>query len=586
MKNILKIFTCIFCIVMIGVGIRVNASESIIDSYMETPMHLNTYKGTILDIKGWYLSNVKNVDVVLLIDEKEVDANIEREVRNDIFKNYKDKYSKENNPTPGYKIQYDMSKYTDGEHRIRITLKNKDTGEELKTQSKRIILKKYDIDSYMETPTHLNTYKETVLDIKGWYLSNAKNVDVVLLIDEKEVETQIIREEREDVYNNYKDKYSKENNLTPGYKIQYDMSKYTDGEHRIRITLKNKDTGEELKTQSKRIILKKYDGKLQLEYPEKSNYSNSSNMTIQGWELSESKDSIVKVFIDNVSINVERYERNDVINSYQNAYNGVAFNSTPGYRANVDLKKFSSGEHILRISLYSVYGDLLDSISKKLWLYDHEYFGIDVSSHQGKINWDSVSKYGIDFTILRLGYGDNLSYQDDVQFLNNVNGTVNYNIPYGVYLYSYALKETGATGLNVESESIDSEVEHTLRILNSLNFSQRQNLKLPVYIDMEDASTLFLGKGVLTKLADRFCNKIVSAGYQCGIYANRDWLTNKLDAVYLEKKYQIWLAHYTYDYNVKSNYNGAYQIWQYSSQGKISGIKGNVDTNISYKKYW
>ena len=96
-----------------------------------------------LDIKGWYLSNVKNVDVVLLIDEKEVDANIEREVRNDIFKNYKDKYSKENNPTPGYKIQYDMSKYTDGEHRIRITLKNKDTGEEIKTQSKRIILKKY-----------------------------------------------------------------------------------------------------------------------------------------------------------------------------------------------------------------------------------------------------------------------------------------------------------------------------------------------------------------------------------------------------------------------------------------------------------
>ena len=96
---------------MIGVGIRVNASESIIDSYMETPMHLNTYKGTILDIKGWYLSNAKN--------------------------------SKENNPIPGYKIQYDMSKYTDGEHRIRITLKNKDTGEELKTQSKRIILKKY-----------------------------------------------------------------------------------------------------------------------------------------------------------------------------------------------------------------------------------------------------------------------------------------------------------------------------------------------------------------------------------------------------------------------------------------------------------
>ncbi len=465
-------------------------------------------------------------------------------------------------------------------------MKNKDTGEEMKTQSKRIILKKYNVDSYMETPIHLSTYEGTTIEVKGWYLSNAKNVDVVLLIDEKEVEVNIQREVRDDIFKSYRNKYSKEDNPTPGYKIQYDMSKYSDGEHRIRITLKNKDLGEEIKTQSKRIILKKYDGKLQLEYPEKSNYNNGSNMTIQGWELSESKDSVVKVLIDDVPINVERYERNDVINSYQNAYNGIAFNPTPGYRANVDLKKFSSGEHILKVSLYSIYGDLLDSVNKKLWLYNHEYFGIDVSSHQGKINWDNVSKYGIDFTILRLGYGDNLSYQDDVQFLNNVNGAVNYNIPYGVYLYSYALKETGATGLNVGSESIDSEVEHTLRILKSLNSVQRKNLKLPVYIDMEDASTLFLGKGVLTKLADRFCNKIVSAGYQCGVYANRDWLTNKLDTISLEKKYQIWLAHYTYDYNVKSNYGGSYQIWQYSSQGQVSGIRGNVDTNISYKKYW
>jgi len=129
----------------------------------------------------------------------------------------------------------------------------------------------------------------------------------------------------------------------------------------------------------------------------------------------------------------------------------------------------------------------------------------------------------------------------------------------------------------------DSEAYHALRVLNSLNPWQKEYLKLPVYIDMEDNSTLFTGKPVLTGIASNFCNILSQNGYKCGIYANKNWLNNYLDSGYLASKYDIWLAHYI----DSTDYNGVYQIWQYTSTGSLAGIPSQfVDMNISYKKYW
>lgn len=186
-----------------------------------------------------------------------------------------------------------------------------------------------------------------------------------------------------------------------------------------------------------------------------------------------------------------------------------------------------------------------------------------------------------------MGYGDNFSSQDDRTFINNVNGCVENNIPYGVYLYSYALSKNGNNSLNVDSESIDSEIAHTLRILNSLNANQKSNLKLPVFLDMEDDSAVKLGKDILTSMADYYCTNIQNNGYKCGIYANKNWFNNYLDGSYLGSKYDIWLAHYTDDYNNFSDYNGIYQIWQYTSGGSLGGISSSgLDMDISFKKYW
>lgn len=191
--------------------------------------------------------------------------------------------------------------------------------------------------------------------------------------------------------------------------------------------------------------------------------------------------------------------------------------------------------------------------------------GIDVSSYQGDINWTLV-KENIDFAIIRLGFGDDYLNQDDTKFLNNVNSCIQNNIPFGVYIYSYAKNITG-------EESIDSEIKHTLR----------QLLKIKVkpfccYIDMEDKSTTYLGKNTLTNFATYFCQKITEAGFKAGVYSNEYWFNHYLDAkkIYNEG-YSLWCAKYS---NNKPNIGTTYDIWQYTSTAQIPGINGLVDMNI------
>lgn len=190
--------------------------------------------------------------------------------------------------------------------------------------------------------------------------------------------------------------------------------------------------------------------------------------------------------------------------------------------------------------------------------------GIDVSSHQAAIDWNKV-KEQIDFAIIRLGYGDNVISQDDSEFLNNVASCISNNIPFGVYLYSYAKNLTGP-------ESIQSEIEHCKRLLNKISIKP-----FCVYIDMEDNSTIYLKKEVLTNYALEFCKQITSIGYKVGVYANEFWFNNYLDTKEIkEQGYSIWVAKYSSN---KPDIGVNYDIWQYSSTYIVNGIIGNVDMN-------
>ena len=189
--------------------------------------------------------------------------------------------------------------------------------------------------------------------------------------------------------------------------------------------------------------------------------------------------------------------------------------------------------------------------------------GIDVSKHQGVIDWGYV-KPQIDFAILRCGYGNDLKNQDDAQFEKNVTECEKLNIPYGVYLYSYATTEA----------MIDSEIAHTLRVIGA-------HKPFCVYIDMEDSTTANLGKTKLTAFAKRFCEGVKAKEFKVGVYANENWCKNYLDIAKLHKLgYSVWCAKYS---DNKPNIAAEYDIWQYSSKGSIYGIKGNVDMNYMYK---
>ncbi len=190
-----------------------------------------------------------------------------------------------------------------------------------------------------------------------------------------------------------------------------------------------------------------------------------------------------------------------------------------------------------------------------------KYKGIDVSKYQGDINFNKV-KNNIDFVIIRIGYGryDN---QKDPKFEANYNGFKTYSVPVGIYHYSYAKSV----------EDAKKEADIVLRWLNG------RSLNLPVYFDIEDKSQQNLSKNTLTNICEAFCTKIEKAGYWAGIYANKYFFTTYLDYKKLEKKYTIWVA----QYNNTNTYKGKYDMWQYTSSGKISGINGNVDMNYLYR---
>lgn len=196
-----------------------------------------------------------------------------------------------------------------------------------------------------------------------------------------------------------------------------------------------------------------------------------------------------------------------------------------------------------------------------------EIKGIDVSAWQGKIDWKTVSEYGMDFVLLRITESGN---KTDSQFESNYKGCNQYNIPVGVYKYSYAKTVAQA----------QSEADAVIKVLNG------RKLQFPVFYDLEWSEQRSLGKSTVEKIAVAFLNKIQAAGYKVGIYCNVDWYNNVLTNTL--KKYDLWIARYP------ANDDGWLQErlrpdfgvgWQYSSKAKIPGIDGYVDRDVFYKDY-
>ena len=187
--------------------------------------------------------------------------------------------------------------------------------------------------------------------------------------------------------------------------------------------------------------------------------------------------------------------------------------------------------------------------------------GIDVSNHQGTVDWNKVKAAGIDFAILKVGpvYG-----KPDDSFERNAAECERLGIPYGVYYYSYARSV----------EDANKEADRTLAWLGGHHPS------LPVYYDLEDSYILQdpdFSKDKLTQIAQAFCNRMEAVGFKSGIYANLNWLNNYLNSPSLNG-YDHWVA----QYNWRCDYAGSYSFWQYSSSGNVPGVNGRCDMNYCF----
>ena len=271
--------------------------------------------------------------------------------------------------------------------------------------------------------------------------------------------------------------------------------------------------------------------------------------------------------------------RPDVISAVP-GYGGIDTNAQPGYSTTIDVSDKEDGKYTLKVQIVSSTGEVLTEDTRQIYIHINYEFGIDVSTHNGTIDWGKVKQSGVEFAIIRAGfrgYGKSGTLVQDTKFVENMKGAISNGIDVGIYFYSQAINA---------QEAIE-EVEMILKLIRENGFSK--SIALPIIIDTEESSGRAdqISIDQRTKAVKAFCDRVEQAGYKSMIYSNKYWLSSKLNMNELSQ-YDFWLAHYTGTndpINNPSDYKGSYQIWQYSSIGRVDGINGNVDLNIKYKKY-
>lgn len=187
--------------------------------------------------------------------------------------------------------------------------------------------------------------------------------------------------------------------------------------------------------------------------------------------------------------------------------------------------------------------------------------GIDISRHQGKPDFSKV-KTAVDYVIIQAGYG-RYSNQKDTEFERSYSECKKNKIPVGAYWYSYARTTAEAK----------QEAAVCIEVLKGKQF------EYPIYYDLEE-NLGGMGKSLVSGIAEAFCTELEKAGYFVGIYMSRSPAQSYLTEA-VAKRYTLWLA----EYGSRLNYTGGVGMWQNSSTGKISGISGNVDTDICYEDF-
>lgn len=190
--------------------------------------------------------------------------------------------------------------------------------------------------------------------------------------------------------------------------------------------------------------------------------------------------------------------------------------------------------------------------------------GIDVSHHQGRIDWAKAAADGVCFAIIRAGLG-RYARQQDTCFVSNMKGAKAAGLPLGIYWYSYA----------VSAAEAEQEAAACLQVIAPY----RDSITLPVFFDQEyEPGILALDNRRRTDICLAFMKKIEESGYRAGLYCSLDWWQSRLEAGRM-KEYPLWIAQYAKACSCRAE---NLILWQYSGTGSVAGISGKVDLDEGY----
>lgn len=187
--------------------------------------------------------------------------------------------------------------------------------------------------------------------------------------------------------------------------------------------------------------------------------------------------------------------------------------------------------------------------------------GIDVSEHQGEVDFNAVKNDGVDFVVIRAGYG--IGHVDKKFYANYTNAKAA-GLDVGAYWYSYA----------TDDDFCRQEAQSCIETIRGLTF------EYPIFFDLEEQSQISQGKEFCSSLIDVFCNTLENAGYFSGFYSYLGMISSVVND-YIKSRYTCWVA----QWSSNCSYTGNYGLWQYSATGNIDGIQTDVDCNYCYVNY-
>ena len=447
-------------------------------------------------------------------------------------------------------------------------------------------------------------YNPSSINVIGWKMSNVSNTKIKAYVDNIQIDEKAVTyKKRDDVITSMAEKGygTDKENPNPGFEFSIDSSNMTEGDHSIKLVL-CASNDEILEQTSARIYI---DRQLHVQYRAHvenigwQNYVKDSEMA--GTSGKCYRVEALNINLINAPDDAKILYRAHVQNiGWQNWQQNGSMAGTSGqsYRIeaieimleNLDKYTVEYQVHIQDKGWSDWYmdgetagtvgqGKRIEALRIRLVpkKEKRQYKGIDVSVYNRSVNWGLVKRDGIDFAFIRAGfrgYGSRGTLNEDPYYKLNMQGARQAGVPVGVYFVTQAINE-------------DEAKEEAYWVLERV---RNYKIDYPIAIDIEAPGlenpndiprTQNLDKNTRTRIARAFCETIQNAGYKPIVYCNVYWAYNYLNMSELSA-YDTWIASYR-DNN--PGYNGKYSIWQYTSKGQVSGVLGNVDRNICYKKY-